>query len=68
MRFGIDPFVSLKPELLMRFLEKDIVLARQALRDIESDVNATQNLASLKALLKEMRRREREDDFYDVPF
>lgn len=68
MRFGIDPFASLKPESLMRILERDIVLARQALRDIESDVNATQNLASLKALLKEMRRRQREDDIYDMPF
>jgi hypothetical protein len=68
MRFGIDPFASLKPESLMRVLEKDIVLARQALRDIESDVNATQSIASLKTLLKEMRRRQREDDFYDIPF
>jgi hypothetical protein len=68
MRFGIDPFASLKPESLMRILARDIVLARQALRDIESDVNATQNLASLKALIKEMRRRQREDDYYDVPF
>ena len=69
MRFGIDPFASLKPESLMRILERDIVLARQALRDIESDVNATQNLASLKALLKEMRRRQREDDYFDdMPF
>jgi hypothetical protein len=68
MRFGMDPYASLKPESLMRILEQDIVLARQALRDIESDVNATQNLASLKALLKEMRRRQREDDIYDMPF
>ena len=68
MRFGMDPYASLKPESLMRILEKNIVLARQSLRDIESDVNATQNLASLKALIKEMRRREREDDFYDMPF
>jgi len=68
MRFGIDPFASLKPDSMMRILEKDIVLARQELRDIESDVNATQNLASLKALLKEMRRRQRENAFYDVPF
>jgi hypothetical protein len=68
LRFGIDPFASLKPESLMRILEKDIVLARQALRDIESDVNATQSIASLKTLLKEMRRQQREDDFYDVPF
>ncbi len=68
MRFGMDPFSSLKPESLMRHLEQDIVLARQELRDIESDVNATQNLASLKALIKEMRRRQREDDIYDMPF
>ncbi len=68
MRFGIDPYSSLKPDSLLRHLEQDIVLARQALRDIESDVKASQNLASLKALIKEMRRREREDDFYDVPF
>ncbi len=68
LRFGIDPFASLKPESLMRILEQDIVLARQALRDIESDVNATQSIASLKTLLKEMRRQQREDDFYDVPF
>jgi hypothetical protein len=38
------------------------------LRDIESDVNATQSIASLKTLRKEMRRQQREDDFYDVPF
>ena len=68
MRFGIDPYSSLKPDSLLRHLEQDIVLARQELRDIESDVNATQNLASLKALLKEMRRRQREDDIYDMPF
>ena len=68
MRFGIDPFASLKPESLMRMLDKDIVLARQTLRDIESDLNATQTITTLKAMLKELRRRQREDDFYDLPY
>ncbi len=68
MRFGVKPSATLKPDALMRILEQDIVRARQELRDIESDLNATQAIPSLKALLKEMRRRQREDDFYDVPF
>jgi hypothetical protein len=68
MRFGMDPYTTLKPESLMRILDKDIVLARQTLRDIEADVNAAQNIATLKTLLKEMRRQQRENDFYDVPF
>ncbi len=69
MRFGIDPFASLKPDSIMRILEKDIVLARQELRDIESDVNATENLATLKTLIKEMRRRQRDEDYFDdMPF
>jgi hypothetical protein len=68
IRFGIDPFTALKPESLMRLLAKDIVLARQALRDIGSDLNAAQSIATLKTLLKEMRRRQREKDFYDLPF
>lgn len=68
MQFGINPSISLKPDSLMRILDQDVVRARQELRDIESDLNAAQAIASLKALLKEMRRRQREDDFYDLPF
>ena len=68
MRFGIDRYAVLKPDALMRILERNIVLARQQLRDIESDLNAAQSIATLKALLKEMRRQQREDDFYDMPF
>jgi hypothetical protein len=68
MRFGIDPYTTLKPEALMRILEQDIVLARQALRDLESDLHAVQSIATLKTLLKEMRRQQRQDAFYDVPY
>jgi hypothetical protein len=68
MRFGIDPYASLKPDTLMRLLEKDIVLVRQQLRDIESDLNAARSIATLKTLLKEMRRQQREDDYFDMPF
>lgn len=68
LRFGIDPFTRLEPASLLRFLEADIVRARQEMRDLESDLAAAQAIGTLKTWLKAMRRRQRDEYFDDMPF
>ncbi|NDP49050.1 MAG: J domain-containing protein [Sulfuriferula multivorans] len=69
MRFGFDPYSRLDPASLMRLLDADIAQARMELRAVENDLNAAQAIGTLKAWLKQVRRRQREyayDD--DMPF
>jgi len=68
LNLGIDPYSSLAPATLMRNLDADIAQARKELREIEADLKAIQEIATLKAWLKRMRRHQRNDDFADVPF
>lgn len=67
-QFSISPFVAISPSTLMRSLVSDIVGIQQAIRDLENDLLAFEEIKKVKAWLKEMRRQPRMDDFYDTPF
>lgn len=68
-QFGIHPFVTMKPESVLRGLNQDIVRMRQANREVERDLRALMDVKTLKAWLKSLRRRAADDfDFDDCPF
>lgn len=67
-RFSVSPFVAIFPDRLMRSLASEIVGVKHAIRDIEKDLLAFEDVKNIKAWLKEMKRQSRMDDFYDVPF
>lgn len=67
-QFGISPFVAISPDRLMRALASDIVGIQNAIRELERDLLAFEDVKNIKAWLKEMKRQSRMDDFYDVPF
>ena len=68
-QFGIHPFVTMKPETLLRGLNQDIVRMRQANREAERDLCALTDVKALKAWLKSLRRRAADDfDFDADPF
>jgi hypothetical protein len=68
MQFGISPFVNLSPSTVMRSLASDIVDARHAIRDLEKDLLAFEDIKKLKAWLKELRHRPRMASVDDMPF
>lgn len=61
-RFGIAPFVPVKPETVLRELAADIREARQQNRGIEQDLQALSDEKRVKPWLKEMRRRMADGD------
>lgn len=68
---GIEPYRTLTPASLMRELDTNIAQMRRAVREVEADLKAIQEIATLKAWLKRMRRHRRDrvdDNFDDVPF
>lgn len=65
---GMPPFAPLSPATLMRHLERDIANVRQGIQEMKRDLLAFGDIKKLKAWLKEMRRRARRDEFFDVPF
>ncbi len=67
-QFAISPFAELSPETLMRALARDIAGARNAIRDLERDLLAFEDIKQLKAWLREMRRQAEIDRFDDCPF
>lgn len=67
-RFGIAPFVPVKPETVLRDLAADIHEARLQNRDMERDLQALSDEKRVKPWLKEMRRRMADDDFDVLPF
>ena len=68
-QFGIHPFVTMKPESLLRGLNQDIVRVQQANREAERDLRALADVKALKAWLKNLRRRPVDDvDFDGCPF
>jgi hypothetical protein len=62
LRFQIDAFGTTRPESLLRGLDTDIVELKQALRDMERDLLAFENIHAVKSFLRALRRQEREDD------
>lgn len=65
-RFGIAPFVPVKPETVLRDLAADIRDARRQHRELERDLQTLSDEKRIKPWLKEMRRRIADDDF-DFP-
>jgi len=65
-RFDISPFVDVSPANLMRHLASDIVGTQEAIRNLENDLLALDDIKSLKAWLKKMQRQSRRNDFYDA--
>ena len=68
-QFGISPFVAVAPATLMRDLGRDIAGLRHAIRDLQRDLLAFEDVKKVKAWLKEMRRQARRAEFDDgLPF
>lgn len=67
-QFSISPFVAISPSTLMRSLASDIVGIQHAIRNLENDLLAFEEIKKVKAWLKKMRRQSSVDDFYDMPF
>ena len=67
-RFDISPFVNVSPANLMRHLASDIVGTQEAIRNLENDLLALDDIKSLKAWLKKMQRQSRRNDFYDASY
>lgn len=55
LRYGIDPYARLDPTKLPAMLDADIALARLAVRDMEADLKAIQDIATLKTWLRQAR-------------
>jgi hypothetical protein len=67
-QFGLSPFLNVTPGNILRYLSGDIVGVRHAIRDIERDLLAFEDIKKLKARLKSQRRRPRTRDLDDLPF
>jgi len=67
-QFGLDPFVSLRPETAVPQLNAEIVRVKQSNREIEQDLLALSAERGIKAYLKKLRRRPASEDFFDLPF
>lgn len=68
MQFGVSPFVSLSPSTIMRNLASDIVDARHAIRDLQKDLLAFEDITTLKAWLRALSHRPRRVSVDDMPF
>jgi hypothetical protein len=53
LRYNIDPYARLDPTKLLPMFDADIVGARQALHRLEADLRAIQDIATLKAWLRQ---------------
>lgn len=67
-QFDISPFVDVSPSTIMRDLARDIAGVRHAVRGLQRDLLAFEDVKKVKAWLKEMRRRARQVEFDDLPF
>lgn len=66
MRCNISPFARLSPSTLSSSIAKDMAGIRQAMRDLEKDLFALQDIKMTKAWLKKMRQQPRQDFFGDM--
>ena len=64
-QFGISPFVAASPRTLLRSLAKEIAGVQHAIRVLEKDLLAFEDVKNVKAWLKEMRRQPAMNDFDD---
>lgn len=70
-QFGISPFARVSPSTITRGLVLDIAELQRGIRELKKDLLAFEDVRSLKAWLKEMRKMRRQprmDDFDDCPF
>lgn len=67
-QFGLSPFTDISPGSIMRGLARDIAGAQTAIGDLEKDLLVFEDIKTLKAWLREMRRQSRMDEFDDCPF
>ncbi len=67
-QFGISPFVSVKPETVLRDLAQDIHSVKQANREMERDLHAMADTKGIKAWLKKLHRRPAGGDFDGLSF
>lgn len=67
-QFGLAPFISLKPETIVRDLSHDIMRVKQDNREMERDLVDLATTKGIKAWLKKMRRQSAGDDFDVLPF
>jgi hypothetical protein len=67
-QFGLSPFVSVKPETVMRDLDYEILSVKEGNRELEQDMPALETAKDIKAWLKKLRRRPVADDFNGFPF
>lgn len=69
MQFGISPFDDVKPETVMKNLDRDILSVKQGNREMEQDLDMLESVKDIKAWLKKLRRRHSAfDDFDGIPF
>lgn len=66
-QFDISPFTRLSPSTIMRNLATDIVGIQYTIRELKDDLLVFQDIKKVKAWLKDMRRRPK-NDFFDCPF
>ena len=66
-QFGISPFARLSPSTIMRNLATDIVGVQHTIRELKDDLLVFQDIKKVKAWLKDMRRRPK-NDYFDCPF
>jgi hypothetical protein len=65
MRYGIPPYIALSPHTVMRNLAANVVEVQRAIRAMEIDLLAFDELKQFKLWLKEMRRRQTAPQFDD---
>ncbi len=67
-QFSLDPFESVSPGSILRELSMEIVEVQRCIRDAKKDLLAFENVKTLKAWLRALRRRPRVDDIGEFPF
>ena len=67
-QFGFDPFAAVSPDTIMRSLAGDIAEIQHAVRDLEKDLLAFEDIKKVKAWLKELRRQPVMGDYDEMIF
>lgn len=68
MQFGIDPFVNLSPNSLLRHLKNDMQQLQATIQDMDCDLAAFAEVKKLKQWLKGFRRQSTQREFDTFPF
>ena len=67
-QFNFAPFARLAPATLLGVLERDIAGVRQGIDEMKRDMAAFDDVKKLKAWLKDMRRKARQQALDDPPW